>query len=227
MGTRALGAAGMPWWHPAAAWLATQVLLLLGRSWRVTWIGAAEQDSRPGRSGPCIFALWHSRLLPLVFTHRGRGVGVLISRHRDGEWIASIVHRMGFVTARGSSTRGGEEGLREMLGLAESGRGLAITPDGPRGPVEVAKLGAVFLAARTGLSVIPVAAAARSCWALRSWDRFRVPKPFARVVVAYGEPILVPAGLDPAALEGYRIRLDAALREVTERADGRVGAAAP
>jgi lysophospholipid acyltransferase (LPLAT)-like uncharacterized protein len=206
--------------------LAAGLLRLLGRTWRIEWLGTAARPAPLAPGERCIFALWHARLLPLVYTHRGRGVGVLISHHRDGEWIARIIRRMGYVSARGSSTRGGEEGLREMLGLASAGRILAITPDGPRGPAETAKLGAVFLASRAGLPMIPVAAAGRSEWALRSWDRFRVPKPFARVVVAYGDPIVVPPGLDPAALETWRGRLDAAIREATERADRAVGATA-
>jgi lysophospholipid acyltransferase (LPLAT)-like uncharacterized protein len=157
-------------------------------------------------------------LLALTFAHRQRGVGVLISRHRDGEVIARAVERLGYATARGSSTRGGEEGVREMLALAESKRSLAITPDGPRGPARVVKPGLIYLASRTGLPILPVATGARPLTRLRSWDRFRIPRPFGRVVVHYGEPIDVPRDLDPAATEHWGAQVEIALDAVEAEA---------
>jgi lysophospholipid acyltransferase (LPLAT)-like uncharacterized protein len=164
-------------------------------------------------------------MLPLVLTHRGRGVAVLVSRHRDGELIARIIEHLGFVSARGSSTRGGEEGVREMLQWAERGHLLAVTPDGPRGPAERVKPGLAWLAAHTGWPVVPVASAARPVWMLRSWDRFRVPRPFARVVVAYGAPLHVAPASTREELDVARRRIEDALgaltREVDARADAR------
>jgi lysophospholipid acyltransferase (LPLAT)-like uncharacterized protein len=174
----------------------------------------------------CIFALWHARLLPLTYTHRGLGVAALISRHRDGELIARLIERLGYVTARGSSTRGGGEGAREMLTFAERGHSLTVTPDGPRGPAETVKMGLVYLASRSGLPVVPVSASATREWRLHSWDGFRIPQPFSRLVVAYGEPITVPAELDGEALEPWRERIERGLKAITARTDQLAGAKA-
>jgi lysophospholipid acyltransferase (LPLAT)-like uncharacterized protein len=220
--TRGKRAARYPWWMEPAAIAGAAVLRLLGGTWRVTRLGTEEWEAAVAPCGHCIFALWHARLLPLVYTHRGRGVAVLISRHRDGELVARMVQKLGFETARGSSTRGGEEGLRDMIEWAERGRSLAITPDGPRGPAERVKPGLVFLASRTGFPILPVAAAAVPEWRLRSWDGFRVPRPFARVLVAYGPPIRVPPDLGREALESTRLAVEAALAELTTSLDARL-----
>jgi lysophospholipid acyltransferase (LPLAT)-like uncharacterized protein len=204
-----------PWWMVIAAPIAAWLLVALGATWRIVRVRVHEREALLGRGERCIFALWHSRLLPLAFTHRGRSVALLISRHRDGELIARIITRLGYRTARGSSTRGGEEGIREMLRHAEEGHLLGITPDGPRGPAEQVKPGLVYLASRTGYPILPVAAAAKGEWVLDSWDRFRIPFPFTTVVVAYGPPILVPARLSDEEIEVWRVRIEAGLRELT------------
>jgi lysophospholipid acyltransferase (LPLAT)-like uncharacterized protein len=148
---------------------------------------------------------------------------VLVSQHLDGQVIARILERLGYHTGRGSSTRGGGEGVRALLAHAQVGRDLAVTPDGPRGPAEVVKPGVIYLASRSGLPVIPVAAASRPSRRLESWDGFRVPGPFARVRVAMGPPLRVPAVLDDTARERWRQRLESALREMTTRVRAEVG----
>jgi len=214
-----------PWWLEPTAMAGALIIRLLGATWRVDRSGLVAFDDAIARGRRCIFAFWHARLLPLVWTHRGRGVVVLVSRHRDGQLITRIIERLGFVTSRGSSTRGGEEGVMDLLRKAEEGRLLAITPDGPRGPAETLKPGLVYLASRSGLPIVPVAAASRSSWRLRSWDRFRVPRPFTRVVVAYGDPIAVPPGLEGAALESWRVRVEEALAAHTAAVRARAGEA--
>jgi hypothetical protein len=207
-----------------AALLGATLLTLLGRTWRVERIGTTEREAQRRAGEAWIFALWHARLLPLTFTHRHWGVGVLISQHRDGELIARIVERLGFVTGRGSSTRGGEEGARDMLRLAEQGRILAITPDGPRGPARKVKPGLIYLASRTGYPIVPVAMSARQAWRLRSWDGFRIPWPFAKVLVGYGAPLAVPERLDEDQVESWRRRVESAIDDITCDLDARVGA---
>ena len=206
-----------PWWLEPASGAGALLIRLLGATWRADLSGLGPCDAAIARGQRCIFALWHARLLPLVWTHRGRGVAVLVSRHRDGELITRIIERLGYVTARGSSTRGGEEGLMEMLRMAEEGRVLCITPDGPRGPAGRVKPGLLYLASRSGLPIVPVAAAARSSRVLRSWDRFRIPHPFARLVAACGDPIAVPPGLEGGALEAWRVRVEEALAAHTAK----------
>lgn len=206
---------GHPWWMGPACTLAAGVLLLLGFSWRLRRVNLAAIDARLAAGERCIYAAWHARMLPLVFTHRHRGIAVLVSRHRDGEWIARVIEALGFVTARGSSTRGGEEGVRDMLEWADRGHLLAVTPDGPRGPRETVKPGLVWLASRTGFPVVPVATSGTPSRVLDSWDQFRVPLPFARTVVAYGEPIHVPPSLDPASLGQWQARIGAAIGTLT------------
>jgi hypothetical protein len=203
-----------PWWLAPAALLGAALVRLLGRSWRIERLGTAERDARIGAGEACIFAFWHARLLPLVYTHRRRRIAVLVSRHHDGELIARIVERLGFVTARGSSTRGGDEAVRELLRLARRGHALAITPDGPRGPAEQAKAGLVYLASKTGLAVVPVATSARRALRLGSWDGFRVPWPFTRVVVGYGPPLAVPPALAEHEVESWRARIQGAIQDL-------------
>jgi len=218
------GAAPVPWWLPVAARAGAALLATLSFTWRKEYAdGYAAQDARLLSGERCIYAFWHARMLPLVISHRGRGVVVLISRHRDGEWIARTIEALGFRTARGSSTRGAQSGVLEMLGMAERGHSLAITPDGPRGPARRVKPGLVYLASRTGWPIVPVTAAARAAWVLRSWDRFRVPRPFARVRYAYGEPIRVPRPLDPGAEEQWRGRVEEALEDLAARTAAAVG----
>ena len=182
-------------------------------------------DRRLAAGERCIYALWHCRMLPLIYASRGLGVAALVSRSRDGELIAGVIERIGYVAARGSSSRGGQQGFHELVRFAQEGRSLTITPDGPRGPREIVKPGLVWLASLTGLPVLPVASASRGARILRSWDGFRVPRPFATVWISYGEPVAVPAGLDEAGVEAWRQRLEAALRVNTERLSGEVGEA--
>lgn len=173
-------------------------------------------------SGPVIFAFWHGRLLPLTFLHRDRGSVVLVSQHRDGEVIARILDSLGYVTARGSTTRGGAKGLRDLIRRAGEGRDIGITPDGPRGPREVAQAGVVAAARVTGLPIVPLSAAVSPAWTLKSWDQFVVPKPFARVFVRYGTPIVPSASPaeDEATLALVQSALDAATRRVERLAAG-------
>ena len=212
-----------PWWMGPATVLGALVVRLLGATWRIDRTGLAAFDARIAAGERCVFAFWHARMFPLVYTHHHRAIVVLISRHHDGELIARIIERLGFRTARGSSTRGGEEGARDLLRFAEERALLAITPDGPRGPAEKVKPGLAWIASRSGLPVVPVATAARSAWVFRSWDRFRIPKPFTRVVVSYGEPIPVPADADAEALEQWRSRLDEAIAALTRDVQARAG----
>lgn len=212
-----------PWWLEPATMLGAGIIRALGSTWRLEWIGTSEVEERLTRGARYIFAFWHARMLPLTFTHQGRGAAVLVSRSRDGELIARTIERLGFVTARGSSTRGGGEAALEMLEWARDRRLLGITPDGPRGPAERVKPGLVWLASRTGRPVIPVATAGDRAWVLPSWDGFRIPRPFSRVHIGYGEPLNVPADLDERAAEAWRDRLERALQQITRDVARRAG----
>ena len=213
---------GYPWWMGSATFLASGAIRALGSTWRLQHAGMEEQDRRIAEGEGCIFAFWHSGLLSLTYAHRDRGAGVLVSRHRDGELISRVVQRLGFRTARGSSTRGGAEGLREMIAFADRGHILAFTPDGPRGPAERVKPGLVYLASRTGRPVVPAASAAGAEWRLNSWDGFRVPKPFARVIVGYGPPVQIPEGIQSEDVPQWQERLTQAVNAITLDLQARV-----
>lgn len=156
------------------------------------------------QGSPVIFTLWHGRLLPLGFVHRGQDIVCLASRSDDGEYITRILQHWGFGVVRGSSSRGGDTALRELIRVVRAGRSVAVTPDGPRGPREKLKPGVIQLAQLTGAPLVPLAAAASRSWWFVSWDRFLVPQPFSRLHVAYGDPIFVPRDTtDTAALTAH------------------------
>ena len=168
---------------------------------------------------PAIYVVWHARLLLLPYLYRRRGLYALVSRSEDGSMISGLVRRFGFVTVRGSSSHGGAGGLRALARAIGEGHSVVVVPDGPRGPREVLKAGVVVLARLTGAPVVPAALAASSEWRARSWDEFRIPKPFSRCVVRFGEPILVPRDIDTTGEETARNGIEAALNAVTWQVD--------
>jgi len=172
------------------------------------------------REGGLIYAFWHGDLLPLVYCKRGQGIVVLVSLGRDGEYIARVIHRLGFATVRGSSSRGGFRSLVELVRLGRAGRELAFSPDGPRGPRARVQPGVLIVAQRTGLPILPLAAATRPCKRLATWDRFVIPLPFARTVVAYGPPIRIPPDESPEAMIArWTAPLEAAIDRTSARAE--------
>ena len=187
----------------AGAW----ILRVLGSTWRVRVRHDEELRRLRATGQPIIFALWHGQLLPLLYHHRREGVVVMISEHADGELVARVAERLGFRTVRGSTSRGAARALLEAARVLEEGHDLAITPDGPRGPAKSVAPGVAVLAQRTGAPVIGAAAYARSGWRLKSWDSFLIPRPFARVDVAYSDAVTIAAAdAREAAAETHRMQ---------------------
>jgi len=176
------------------------------------------------RGVPIVFALWHGRMYLSIQAHRGEGIATMASQSKDGEWIARWLEKNGYAVVRGSTTRGGSQALREMVRLVRSGRHAALTVDGPKGPPRVVQPGVVQLARLTGAWILPItSSASRARW-LASWDRFLVPYPFSRGVVAYGEPFpIAPDVSEEAALARIASALDAA----TGWADAAAGVRSP
>lgn len=165
-----------------------------------------------------ILAFWHGQQLMMLFGYRGTGTHALISQHGDGEIIARIVARFGHKAVRGSSTRGGAGALRALIKLGRSGQDVAVTPDGPKGPRQVVKLGVIQMAKASGLPIVPmIFACSKKLFA--SWDRFMVPYPFSRGLFLYGSPLWVPREADAAMLETLRAELEAALNQLTDQAE--------
>jgi hypothetical protein len=176
------------------------------------WVGTLRYRYRP--LGPnvdphhpeCrdryIYAFWHENML-LPAYHYGRSdVYVLISQHADGQLIAEVCRHLGFRTVRGSTTRGGVEAVRQMLRA-----GRKVQP------------GLVYLAARTGLPIVPAGFAYDRPWRARSWDRFAMPRPWSLGTCVTGDPIAVPPDVDREGLEHYRRLVEDALLRVTAAAE--------
>jgi lysophospholipid acyltransferase (LPLAT)-like uncharacterized protein len=166
-----------------------------------------------------IFTLWHGEMLPLLWHHRHEGITVLISEHGDGEIIARVAESLGFRTVRGSTSRRADRALIGMSRVVESGIDVAFTPDGPRGPAESFAPGALIVAQHSGAPVVTVRVSAPRSWRMRSWDRFMIPKPFARVTIAYGDPVYVSAG-SPREAAGEGSRFEALMRDTGMAARG-------
>jgi lysophospholipid acyltransferase (LPLAT)-like uncharacterized protein len=189
----------------------------LGRTltWRVD--GHEQFDAVMASGRQPIMAFWHGRILPATLYFRDRGIIVITSENFDGEWIARIIERFGYGTARGSSSRGGLKALLKLVRDMEAGRPTAFTLDGPRGPARVAQPGAVWLAKATGNPVLPFHIESSSRWTANSWDQTQVPRPFSTVAVAIGEPLYVPREAAPEDLEAARIELEHRLANLERR----------
>jgi lysophospholipid acyltransferase (LPLAT)-like uncharacterized protein len=199
------------------------LLATLGRTlrWRVEGLQYFERVAAAGHQP--IIAFWHGRILPGTIYFQRRGIVVMTSENFDGEWIARIIHRFGYRTARGSTSRGARKAMLQLVREMARGRGTGFTLDGPRGPARVAQPGAVWLAKATGNPVVPIHLEASSHWTLGSWDRTQIPKPFARVSLAIGEPLYVSREADAEALDRARADVERRLSALEERASRMIG----
>ena len=182
------------WAEPIATRIGSALVRALAATWRYRVTGDEHVRALREKRRPFVFVLWHSRILPLLYRHRGEDVVMLISRHRDGGYIADVGSRWGYRSVRGSTKRGGEVGLLGIVRALEGGAEVAITPDGPRGPAERVQPGAIAAAQHAGVPIIAVGVRPSSAWYARSWDRMCIPRPFAAIDVEYSPPIRIGAG---------------------------------
>ena len=191
------------------------LLATLGSTYRYT-VEGAEHLTAAERLGQPIHAFWHGRILPGAIWFKGRGIVVITSENFDGEWIARIIQKLGFGTARGSSSRGATKAMRQLLREIKN-KPVAFTLDGPRGPARVAQPGAVWLSKATGQPVIPFHLESDRHWTLRSWDRTQIPKPRAHVALVFAEPFVVPRDTPDDQLPVWNRRLEQALTSCEKR----------
>lgn len=217
----------MPWhrrWQIyGASWLAYLLIRLLHATWRYEVVGDGQRRSAeiwPGRCGFAI-ATWHQNAILGITGHRHQGICILISASVDGEIVSWIANRLGLPSIRGSSSRGGRQALLNLARYVRNGGRVAFTVDGPRGPRHQVKPGIISLASRTGAPILPMAAIADRYWTLkRTWDEFRIPKPFAKVKVIYGRPLIVSKELPEADFRHAQEQLTAALHRLDPAIDG-------
>ena len=197
------------------SWIVPAMLGLIGRTLRVTFSWEEGSIGSLDNVHPGIYPFWHRCVLAATWIFRDRNLAVLTSRSLDGEFIARVIRRFGYVPVRGSSSRGGQRGLLEMQSIVRDGGGAAFTIDGPRGPRFVAKRGPVLLARTTGVPITAFYVAMEKAWVLKTWDAMMIPKPFSRAYIRVARKIFVPPDADEARLEAAYAAMQAALERVT------------
>jgi lysophospholipid acyltransferase (LPLAT)-like uncharacterized protein len=206
----------------AFGWASKAVASLWLSSCRITEFGREIEENyrRQHPDKGILYASWHRGLFFVIYWYRNQRVVSIASASDDGELAAQAAKRFGWITARGSSSRGGRQAYRQMENLVKQGHKGGLVADAPRGPRFVSKPGIIYLAKRTGIPIIPVIWSADRFWKLRSWDRTIIPKPFARIVALYGsESIHVPHDASREVCEAYRKRLDRELNHIMYQVD--------
>jgi lysophospholipid acyltransferase (LPLAT)-like uncharacterized protein len=166
-----------------------------------------------------IFTFWHVCIFGATWFWRRRGIVVMSSRSRDGEYVARLIKRFGYGTARGSSSRGAGRALAEMAECLDHGLDVAFTIDGPRGPAYVAKTGAVTLARHTGHAILPFHVTPRKYMSLPSWDKQEIPLPFTRAITLVGPPIYVPRDASDEEVQRIQALLQSTLEELRDEGE--------
>ncbi len=207
------------------SWLAAWFLRAVGRTLRIRVIDEAGFFSGAHPS-PVIFTYWHNRMItvpiaylryyrPLLRAGERHGAVVLISRNRDARLIADVMRRFGIGVVSGSSSRGGVAALLELTDCIERGLDVNITPDGPRGPCYRLGSGVVFLSQKTGAPLLPIHMEFSRCIRFKSWDRFIVPLPFARIDMTFGKFEFAAATTTDEEFETERLRLERVMQPHT------------
>ncbi|HHV36490.1 MAG TPA: lysophospholipid acyltransferase family protein [Candidatus Cloacimonetes bacterium] len=185
------------WWFSSYSFLAAGLLKLLKKTLRFEVFNQPEKE-------PVIYAFWHRNLMYCTLLRAGDPIAVIVSASKDGDLISAPVGRLGYHIVRGSSSRRGSQALKGLVRAAKE-YSIAITPDGPRGPVGTVHPGMFTLALLAKIPIVAVHVDAKYEWVFSSWDRFRFPMPFAKAKVYYSDPIHVNSKDDiPIAEEQYR-----------------------
>src|SRR5579863_6482310 len=202
------------------AWIGQFAVLLIGRSLRWEAFGNENYEAARRIAKSVVVTFWHCQIFPAVWYWRGHRMMVMVSQNFDGEYTARALHRHGYATARGSSSRRGSRALVEMIRALRQGWEGAVTPDGPRGPRFVAKPGVVEVARHSGAAILCFHIAPRKSWVLRkSWDQTEIPKPFSRVAILIAPPIFVPRGADAQEQTRKLQEVQAALDDLVRRGE--------
>ncbi len=192
----------------------------LGLTWRFEVIH--EDGAVPvlfgEKPGPGIYCFWHQCVLPCTVYFRASRAVILISKSFDGELITRILRMFGYDAVRGSSSRGGADGLNGLRKVLDSGRTAIFTADGPRGPIYQTKMGPIKLASITGAPIGAFHLEPERAWKINSWDEFLVPKPFTRICVSWANWTHVEAGTPNEQFEAKREELNAALERARKNA---------
>jgi lysophospholipid acyltransferase (LPLAT)-like uncharacterized protein len=209
------------WFITFAGYLAIRLICPTLR-YSISW---EEPPSPPDAifERPVIYSFWHRSVFPAAWIWRKLGIAVMVSRSFDGEYIARIIEKFGFVAVRGSSSRGGSEALREMQKELDKGATVAFTIDGPRGPKYVAKPGPVLLARASGMPMAAFYVALSDAWILKTWDEFMIPKPFSKVLVRVSSKMHVAVQANDTQIRDFRGLLQQSLERVTRFAEQNVG----
>ncbi|MBP8645177.1 MAG: lysophospholipid acyltransferase family protein [Syntrophobacteraceae bacterium] len=212
---RAILADRMPFLPP----LLGGALRLWHWSCRFTLLGTHHEEEALSHGPAVLYACWHFAYPAVVYHFRDRNGMLMVSRSRDGEWMARVLEYMGFQSARGSRDKGGGTALRRMIGHIRAGYPGGLIADGSQGPPLIAQKGILILARHTGAPLVPVSMAARPCWRFPTWDRTVLVKPFGHVFLAFGSPIWVDPESSSKDLDTMRRNLESSLKELTRRCE--------
>ncbi len=203
----------------------TQFARLLSGTCKIVSVAGEEHVRRLiQQDSPFLPCYWHQQMVfgasyLLGLQRRGLKLGFLASPSRDGEIATTVFNNLGARVIRGSSSRSGAKALRDVyLALKKEHLCVATTSDGPRGPAFEFKLGWLTLAQMTGAPILPMANAADRRWRINSWDKLFIPKPFANIAIAIGEPVHVDKNLTPEQLSGLQEQLTRQLNELSAAA---------
>jgi lysophospholipid acyltransferase (LPLAT)-like uncharacterized protein len=196
-------------------WIAVQAIC---RTLRFSVVNGDHRDRLREEGRPAILCFWHNQIFFATYHFRFQNIVVITSRHADGEFIARIIEKFGYGTARGSSTRGAVRALLELKKHLSNGRDVAFTIDGPRGPIYQVKPGPIWLSGKSGSPILPFHIEPEKYWSLRSWDRFRIPRPFSRMVVCFGNPISIDGSRSETEwLAEFQAEMERVQREAERR----------
>lgn len=207
-------------WSSAAVGVATMVVRLWMHSlhYRVAYYDPRVDPFHPECKRPKIYLFWHEYLLCPLIVRAGVPMVLVVSRHRDADLLDKAARRLGFLTVRGSTYRGGAQALLKIF-KKDCPVHIAITPDGPRGPRRSVAPGAIFLASRLQIPIVPLGFGYDRPLRIPTWDRFAVPRPGSRARCVVGPAIFVPEHLTREGLEPYRRLVAEQLGTLTELAE--------
>jgi hypothetical protein len=203
--------------------LGPPIIRLFGWSCRYYIEGEGKITQACEQGKPVILAFWHGRMLLPIYHFRNRGISSLASYNIDGEAIARVALKLGYVVRRGSPRKGGREGFFAMLKDLRNGLIVSVFPDGPTGPRHKVKDGVLQLARLSGALVFPISYSAEKHWLARSWDRFMIMKPHSRALIIVGDPLTIPRKLTDDEVEEYRKKIENALTSIENEVDHRMG----